>query len=96
MSEQSFRGLCEKHARASSSLSKGELSEAHMLCEVVKSFLQGSAQASLEGCLASNVLLEYSLDLTPVRGRQFLASSSLRQGTRSVVSTHELLVQWLQ
>eukprot|EP00971_Amphidinium_carterae_P178750 3545695-Amphidinium_carterae.1 len=48
MFEQSFRGLCEKHARASSSLSKGELSEAHMLCEVLKSFLQGSAQAALE------------------------------------------------
>eukprot|EP00971_Amphidinium_carterae_P346177 6487493-Amphidinium_carterae.1 len=96
MSEQSFRGLCEKHARVSCSLSKFEVLDAHKLVEVWKSFLQSRAQACLEECSGSNVLMEYSLDLTPIRGRHFLAGSSVRQGTRSVLMTHELLVQWLQ
>eukprot|EP00971_Amphidinium_carterae_P074717 1476712-Amphidinium_carterae.1 len=96
MVDASFRSLCEKHARVSASLSKADVRQADMLCEVWKAFLQSRAQAALEDSSSSNVLLQYSLDLTPIRGRRFLPGSALRRGARPAITTHELLVQWLQ
>eukprot|EP00971_Amphidinium_carterae_P012906 254441-Amphidinium_carterae.1 len=90
MAEVTFRGLCEKHARLSASLTKAEVREEHMLCEVWKTFLQSRAQAAIEDSCSSNVLL----------GRRFLPGSApgsaLQRGPRSAITTHELLAQWLQ
>eukprot|EP00971_Amphidinium_carterae_P285640 5671441-Amphidinium_carterae.1 len=83
MAEVTFRGLCEKHARVSASLTKGEVRESR-------------AQAAVEDSISSNLLIQYSLDLTPIRARRFLPTSSSSRGARSAIATHELLVQWLQ
>eukprot|EP00971_Amphidinium_carterae_P346745 6488402-Amphidinium_carterae.1 len=88
--------LLDKYSQASRALNKDDLLELSHLCECSKAFLLANARGVVEEHPTAPVLLQYFMDLTPVKVRKQVQGKSSSGDKRSVVSKQELLVQLLQ
>eukprot|EP00971_Amphidinium_carterae_P115806 2293878-Amphidinium_carterae.1 len=90
-----MQNLLEKYAEVSRAPSKEKPVEPSHLCECTKAILMGKAQGLMEDFPKSPVLLQYSMDLTPMKIRKHLEGRTPGD-KRSMLSKQDLLMQLLQ